>query len=148
MWRVAGLATVTGCAILLSRGIADAGDTGVVTATVVVAGDLSVELRVPERKVKAGNPFQLEARVSASNATAGQLTLHHPYELRVRGGDSVTVTLRPGHSRTIRWSVCAEPAGQHVVMASFVGGGMVGESIAEVVEIEGGRKAACPRPWR
>ncbi|MGH2610296.1 MAG: hypothetical protein ACRDHF_14535 [Tepidiformaceae bacterium] len=149
MWRAVSLALSLAWLALLPQDMASAGDNGVVTATVTVAADVWVEVVVPERKVKAGNPFQVEARIYAEEGGTGSIALRHPGTLFVRGGDTpLPVVIRPGTPTVVRWSACAETAGRHVLMASFEGAGGVIESNAEVVEVAGKKKVACPPPWQ
>lgn len=148
MWRAAALALLAAGLTLAPESEATADGTGVVSATVTVAGELTIEVVVPDRKVQTGNPFHVEARITAAQAGIGVVAVRHPDGLLLRGPDSVLVTLRPGRATVVRWSACAETPGLHVLMASFEGAPGHVESHAEVVEITGKKRNACPEPWQ
>jgi hypothetical protein len=148
MWRTASLAVL---ALLLAVPLAAvrADDTGTVKATVTVPGDIAIEVSVPDRKIQAGNPFQIEARMNAASGASGNVELRYPDTILVRDGSLQLVTLKPGKSTTVRWSACSETPGLYVVMASFEGAdGFVADSEAAVVEVTAKKKASCPKPWQ
>lgn len=148
MWRAAGLALLAGT-LLVPLAAARADDRGVVSATVTVSGDVSIELSVPGRKIPAGNPFQVEARLTATPGTSGTIELRYPDTILLRDEPSQEVPLKPGKATVIRWSACSVTPGMHVVMASFEGvAGVTVDSEAEVIEITGKKKAHCPGSWR
>ncbi|MEX0783265.1 MAG: hypothetical protein WD557_11485 [Dehalococcoidia bacterium] len=150
MWRSVGLALVFGLLALLPRAVGLAEDTGVVVATITVARDISIELSVPERKVMAGNPFHVEARITSPEGASGELSLRHPHTILLRDAGPTPIDVRPGKTTVVRWSVCSETAGMHVILASFESvEGAILDSNAELVDITGKKKTAqCPRPWR
>jgi hypothetical protein len=147
MWRAAVLVLVLGLPALLPQRPTSAQDAGVVTATVTVAGVGTIELVIPDRKVRAGNPFQLEARIYVQQQQTGRVTLHHPEALLLRTDGSTPVLVQPEKATVVRWSACSETAGQHVLMASFEGAALLIESNAEVRD-RGKQKATCAQPWR
>ena len=148
MWRAAGLALLAGT-LLVPLAAARADDRGVVTASVSVAGHVSIELLVPDRKIHAGNPFQVEARLIATPGTSGAIELHYPETILLRDGPSQEVPLKPGQTTVVRWSACSATPGMHVIMASFEGAaGVTVDSPAAVVQVTGKKNESCPDPWQ
>ncbi|MGH8431690.1 MAG: hypothetical protein ACREUF_14940, partial [Solimonas sp.] len=79
MIRVAGLAAIAlAWLVLPASAETDEAGSGVVTATVFVAEDVTIEVVVPDRPVQAGKPFPIEVRIASEARGFALVTLHHP----------------------------------------------------------------------
>jgi len=148
-WRALGLAIASAATLCLPSNPATADGNGVVVATVQAAGSISIELDVPDRKIQAGNPFDIEATIAGDLVDPVTVRLLAPNGLLLRGADSQPAELRAGKEARVRWSACAEEPGHYVVMGSVVDDtGTLAESPAVGVEIVAKARSSCPAPWQ
>lgn len=146
--RAAGLAAVVLCVALLPA-VASADGGGVVPVTVTVVDEqLQVVLDVPERPVKTGSPFGVEARVRLSSTSPVLVTLHRPLGVLLRGDAVQWVASQPGKDAHVRWSACIESPGRYLLLASAEVEGLVVESPSQAVEVSGKKHGDCPKAWQ
>jgi hypothetical protein len=146
--RAGGLVAVVLCVALLpAAASADGG--GVVPVSVTVADEqLQVVLGAPERPVKAGSPFLVEARVRSASSSPVLVTLHRPLDVLLRDDVAQWVPGQPAKDARVRWSACIESPGLYLLLASAEVDGVVVESLSEAVEVSGKKHGDCPKPWQ
>lgn len=120
-------------------------DTGVVVATVTVAEDASLTLRVSKGRLAAGIPFHIDAEFKGAIDGSGRVRLHVSPALLMKNSPAQDVR---NHQKKARWSLCSDRPDTYVVMASLEWpDGRRLESEAIVVHIAPSKKSACPKPW-